>query len=134
MVLDNIINGWVAASRDAADWDDLQNGENISLFPEIKIAFDGYGENDDNTDNLSLESYAVYIHKDAANSGFVFPEHGIGPLTIVHRPSEEVCHFVWHNIDDETYEGDFLMSVGSCDVKPNILKRVVEEISGRHSG
>lgn len=93
------------------EWDDsLDIGENISPISEIKIAFDGYGDletEDENGEyeyvehgNTDLESYAVYIHKNSAKRGFVFPEHEVHQFTfggmVQHRPEEEVCLFVWH--------------------------------------
>ena len=32
-------------------------------------------EDDDEGEDLNMESYAVYIHKEAASVGFVFPKH-----------------------------------------------------------
>ena len=45
--------------------------ENISIFKELKVAFDGYSE--DTTQNS--RSYVTYIHKNAYEDGFIFPEH-----------------------------------------------------------
>ena len=53
---EQIIEQWVAAARAAADTDDLQIGENISTHPAIKIAFDGYAEDDDGVEDLDRES------------------------------------------------------------------------------
>lgn len=101
------------------EWDDsLDIGEDISPISEIKIAFDGYGDletqNEDGEyeyvehGNDNLESYAIYIHKDSAKRGFVFPEHDVYQFTfggmVQHRPAEEVCLFAWHTYDEETNE------------------------------
>jgi hypothetical protein len=37
--------------------------ENISVVPEIKIAFDGYQEDYDGIEDLNEQSFAVYIHR-----------------------------------------------------------------------
>jgi hypothetical protein len=101
-----------------SQWDGtLDIGEDLSPIPGIKVAFDGYGDletqNEDGEyehvehGNTNMESYAIYIHKDSAKRGFVFPEHDTYSFTfgnmVQHRPDEEVCLFAWHEfIDDET--------------------------------
>jgi hypothetical protein len=90
------------------EWDDeLDYGEDISPISEIKIAFDGYAdlETEDGEyiehGDTDQESYAIYIHKDSAKRGFVFPEHTVYSFTfgnmIQHRPAEEVCLYAWHS-------------------------------------
>jgi hypothetical protein len=90
-------------------------GDNISPISEIKVAFDGYGDletEDANGEyeyvehgNTNMESYAIYIHKDSARRGFVFPEHDTYSFTfgnmVQHRPDEEVCLFAWHEFVEE---------------------------------
>lgn len=105
---EQIIEQWVAAARAAADTDDLQIGENISTHPAIKIAFDGYGEDDDGVEDLGRESYVVYIHRDAATPGFVFPEHERTAWAIVQRPADEVSHTVWFNAAEGYFDGPSL--------------------------
>lgn len=98
--------------------EELDIGEDISPIPEIKIAFDGYGDletEDENGEyqyiehgNTDLESYAIYIHKDSAKRGFVFPEHDVYSFTfgnmVQHRPKEEVCLFAWYSKNEKTGE------------------------------
>ena len=105
---EQIIEQWVAAARAAADTDELQIGENISIHPAIKIAFDGYGEDDDGVEDLDRESYVVYIHRDAATPRFVFPEHERTAWAIVQRPADEVCHTVWFNAAEGYFDGPSL--------------------------
>ena len=105
---EQIIEQWVAAARAAADTDGLQIGENISTHPAIKIAFDGYGEDDDGVEDLGRESYVVYIHRDAATPGFVFPEHERTAWAIVQRPADEVSHTVWFNAAEGYFDGPSL--------------------------
>ena len=57
--VENIFERWVAAARANADLDDLQEGVNISPYQELKIAFDGYAEDEDEFEDLNMESYAV---------------------------------------------------------------------------
>jgi hypothetical protein len=84
-------------------------GENVSSVEEMKIIFDGYGdlETDDEYiegGNRNMESFAVFIHKDALTEGFVFPEHDMTPWALIHRPSEEVCIWVWHDVKNNEWE------------------------------
>ncbi len=65
--MENIIEQWVASARRHTNVNDLQVGVDISPYPQIKIAFDGYAEDDDEVEDLNMESYAVYIHKHAAD-------------------------------------------------------------------
>ena len=93
------------------DPDDLEIGRNISDDPEIKIIFDGYGDLDGEEEyveggDTNMESYAIFIHKDALNEGFEFPEHDMTPWALVHRPKEEVCIYAWHNVQEDSW--DFL--------------------------
>ena len=94
--------------------DELEIGENISDVPEIKIIFDGYGdlEIDNGVDeyqyteggNKNLESYAIFIHKDSAQEGFVFPEHELTPWCLIHRPKEEVCIYAWYDVENAIWD------------------------------
>jgi hypothetical protein len=99
-----------------SQWDGtLDIGEELSPISEIKVAFDGYGDleiEDANGEyeyvehgNTNMESYAIYIHKDSAKRGFVFPEHDTHSFTfgnlVQHRPDEEVCLFAWHEFVEE---------------------------------
>jgi hypothetical protein len=102
------------------DPDDLTIGENISDIPEVKIMFDGYGDLEDEDENgeyryteggnKNMESYAIFIHKDALTEDFEFPEHDSYAFTfgsmIAHRPKEEVCLFAWYDVENDSW--DFL--------------------------
>lgn len=90
MTPDETIEKWVRITMDKADSSAFRVGDDISPYPEIKITFDGYAEDDDGDDDESKLSFAVYIHKDADMDGFVFPEHDDVIWQVVHRPSEEV--------------------------------------------
>lgn len=100
------------------DRDELVIGEDISDQPEVKIMFDGYGdleEEDENGEylwteggNTNMESYAIFIHKDALQEGFVFPPHTTYQFTfggmIQHRPKEEVCIYAWFDVESDSWE------------------------------
>ena len=98
--------------------DELQIGEDISDVPEIKIIFDGYGDLEDEDENgeyryieggnENMQSYAIFIHKDSAQEGFIFPEHesfsfSFGSM-IQHRPAEEVCIYAWYDLETASWD------------------------------
>jgi hypothetical protein len=100
------------------DPDDLEIGRDISDLPEVKIIFDGYGDLEDEDENgeyryteagnTNMESYAIFIHKDALVTDFVFPEHDSFAFTfgsmIQHRPDEEVCIYAWYDVENDSWD------------------------------
>jgi hypothetical protein len=100
------------------DPDDLEIGRDISDLPEVKITFEGYGDLEDEDENgeyryteggnKNMESYAMFIHKDALITDFIFPEHDVFGFTfgsmIQHRPAEEVCIWAWYDVVDGSWE------------------------------
>jgi len=100
------------------DPDDLEIGRDISDLPEVKITFEGYGDLDEeNMDgeykyieggNTNMESYAIFLHKDALAEDFIFPEHDVYAFTfgrvIVHRPKEEVCIWAWYDVENNSWD------------------------------
>jgi hypothetical protein len=91
------------------DDEPLEIGNDISGYPEVKIIFDGYGDLDTEEEyieggNKNLESYAIFIHKDALTEGFVFPEHEKTFWALIHRPKVEVWITAWHDVEEDTWE------------------------------
>ena len=96
------------------DPDDLEIGRDISDQPEVKIIFDGYGdlEIDNGVDeyeykeggNTNMESYAIFIHKDALEPGFMFPQHELTPWALIHRPKEEICIYAWYDVENDNWD------------------------------
>lgn len=103
IVIDMLNSAW-------RDSDELKIGEDISDIPEVKIIFDGYGYNEetDEQDDKNLESYAIFIHKDALQEGFEFPEHDTTPWCLIHRPKEEVCLYAWYDVKEERWEINYI--------------------------
>ena len=100
------------------DPDDLEIGRDISDLPEVKITFEGYGDLEDEDENgeyryteggnTKMESYAVFLHKDAMTEDFIFPEHDVFGFTfgsmIQHRPAEEVCIWAWYDVENNSWD------------------------------
>lgn len=82
----------------ALEQDDLTIGEDISPFPSIKIAFEGYAEDDDGDDDYESLSFMMYVHKDSNKKGFKFPQHEETSWGIIlSRDEEEVSICGWFN-------------------------------------
>jgi hypothetical protein len=98
--------------------DDREIGKNISILPNVKIIFDGYGNSvrvDDENEqykyieqlNTNQEAWVMFIHKDGLSENFVFPEHekvawenpieGLPNWHIVRRPDDEVILWAWYH-------------------------------------
>jgi len=83
----------------------LEIGEDISAISGIKVIFDGYGydeETDEEGADVNLETYAVFIHRNSLTEEF--PEHDLTPWGLIHRPKEEVCIYVWYDVEREEFE------------------------------
>jgi hypothetical protein len=127
---EQIIEKWVAAARAGTDTNNLEIGVNISPYPTVKIAFDGYAEDDDGVEDLDRESYVVYIHRDAASSGFVFPEHERTAWAIVQRPADEVCHTVWFNAAEGYFDGPSLAdSCAGSAIDLTVIEPIVKKLT-----
>jgi hypothetical protein len=96
------------------DEDDMVIGRDISSFPEVKIIFDGYGDLEEETEdgeyiyveggNKDMQSFAIFIHKDALEPDFEFPEHETTPWALIHRTEEEVCLYAWYDVVENYWE------------------------------
>ena len=107
LILDHLNSMW-------RDEDELEIGENISSIDEVKIIFDGYADLEDEDENgeyryteggdKNMESYAIFIHRDALKEGFVFPEHEQTPWALIHRPNDEVCIYAWYDVRNDSWD------------------------------
>jgi hypothetical protein len=96
------------------DEDELEIGEDISSIEQVKIIFDGHGDLEDEDENgeyrytergdKNMESYAIFIHKDALKEGFTFPEHELTPWALIHRPKEEICIYAWYDVANDSWD------------------------------
>ena len=124
------------------DPDDLEIGRDISDQPEVKIIFDGYGdlEIDNGVDeyeykeggNTKMESYAIFIHKNAEAEGFEFPEHDMSPWCLIHRPSEEVCIHAWYEVDKDDWTINSLEETSEHDMPNCEVIEILETLNTRY--
>jgi hypothetical protein len=118
------------------DVDALDVGDNISDVPEVKIIFDGYGydeeTNEDNGDK-NMESYAIFIHKDALTPDFEFPEHEMTPWALIHRPKDEVCIYAWYDVEKNYWEILPLEDrLDGCDMTEEQVMEILEGLHERY--
>jgi len=131
--MEKIIEEWVLRSI-SRNVDDLPEvGENISIIPEIKIAFDGYQEDDDGIEDLNEQSFAVYIHKCSGDENFIFPEHEKTAWSVVQRPAEEICHFVWVSFESNECSGPALEDcISESDLESAQVERIINILASRY--
>ena len=103
---EEVVEDWVREFVVTMDDGMLYPGDQSGVEPlGVKIIFDGYGYNEetDENDNMSMYSFAVFVHKDSLN-GEEFPEHEQTPWCLIHRPNDEVCIWVWYDANDDSIE------------------------------
>jgi hypothetical protein len=127
---DTVIESWVRSARARQDAGALEVGADISHLPAVKIVFEGYAEEDRDSDPITCEHYAVYIHRDAAGAGFVFPPHrNANVFSFVQRPADEVRHAVWYCLEQDLWcSPPLALSVDGSGLKLGQVERIVERI------
>jgi hypothetical protein len=100
--LDDLILQVVSASAsEQIAEEEFEQGRNVSEYPQLKVMFDGFG---DDGDDESMASFALFVHKNSAENGFVFPEHEETAWAIVQRPDEEAIIYCWYNREEDDWE------------------------------
>lgn len=100
-----VVNVFNHAIKPALANQQLIAGENISPFPPIKIAFDGYAEDEGGDEDYNSLSFVMYVHKGSGQKGFKFPEHEVtGWGMILSRDEEEVSIYGWFNSEIGNWE------------------------------
>jgi hypothetical protein len=87
--------------------EELIIGEDISPIPELKIIFDDYGYDEEtNTEggNFNIETFRLFVHKDALTDGFNFPPHETIYRNIIHRSDQEVCILLVYDVSEDEWE------------------------------
>ena len=102
-----VVEGWVREFVCTMDeGDDLEPGNDSGDAPfGVKIIFDGYGydeETNDEQGNKNMMSFAVFVHKDSLTQEF--PPHELTPWALIHRPKEEVCIWVWYDVEEDSFD------------------------------
>ena len=132
-----IIEEWVRDFINSMNSDVIdgyaRQGEDFGNIPKgIKIIFDGYGynENTDVNDDINMISFAVFIHKNSIND--YFPEHESAFNSIIHRPKEECCIYVWYNVSEDNIEVLPFEDSGSTELSNDLITDIIFKIKSRN--
>jgi hypothetical protein len=73
------------------------------------------------------------IHKCSGDENFIFPEHEKTAWSVVQRPAEEICHFVWVSIESGECSGPELEdSISNSELESARIKEIVNTLASRH--
>lgn len=125
-----VIEGWVREFISTMDEGELEPGDESGDAPfGVKIIFDGYGEDDDGDKNYNTESYAVFIHKTSLTEEF--PPHDLTPWALIHRPKEEVCIYVWYDVEEDEITVIPFEDNNSTELDHDFVTKLIFDIAER---
>ena len=98
----------------------------------VKIIFDGYGYNEktDQNDNLSILTFAIFVHKNSLDQEF--PEHEVTPWALIHRPDEEVCIYANYFPKKNEVEIRYFEEYDSTNLNPDFVNKLIQDIYKKH--
>jgi hypothetical protein len=131
---DEMLEYFLEDARTGAD--DFTVGEDISPIPELKIIFDGFGEDEDTgEEDRHKESYALFIHKDALEKEFVFPQHDNAPWALIHRPDQEICLSAWYDASENywTLPDDWNDSINSDGLTVELFEDILSKLYEKYT-
>lgn len=126
--------------------DDLEIGENLSDYPEVKLTFEGFGDLEfedggnyryEEGGNKDMRSFCLFIHKNSGKEGFEFPEHDVAAFTfgrmIYHRPKEELHVYGWYDVPkDEWYVVTEGVDPGKGEMTAKQALKILEVLDKRY--
>jgi len=115
-----------SASEQIAE-EEFEQGSDVSKYPQLKVMFDGFG---DDGDDESMASFALFVHKNSADNGFVFPEHEETPSAIVQRPDEEAIIYCWYNREEEDWDILEPETENTEDLSPEQIIDILTKVIG----
>ena len=136
-----IVEGWVREFICTMDEDGrLYPGNDSGDSPAgVKIIFDGFGDlEEENMDgeykyiengNVSMKSFAVFIHKNSLTEEF--PPHELTPWALIHRPKEEVCIYVWYDEENDDIDVIPFEENNSTELDPELVTELIFAIHKR---
>jgi len=112
--------------------EELEYNEDISPVPELKIMFNGFGDDDELGEgaDTNIETYYLFVDKDCLEDGFSFPEHDLSNGSIIHR-NNEVRIVAIYNVDEEFWDINF-PEIDDPALDEEELSNTLEEIYRRH--
>jgi len=131
-----VIEGWVREFICTMDDGRLEPGDASGDAPfGVKIIFDGYGydeETDEENANENMMSFAVFIHKNSLDEEF--PPHELTPWALIHRPKEEVCIWVWYDVENDEVDIIPFEDNNSTELDHEFVTELIFEIDKRDRG
>jgi len=115
-----------SASEQIAE-EEFEQGSDVSKYPQLKVIFDGFGNDGD---NATMASFALFVHKNSADNGFVFPEHEETPWAIVQRPDEEAIIYCWYNREEEDWDILEPETENTDDLSPEQIIDILTKVIG----
>ena len=115
-----------SASEQIAE-EEFEQGSDVSKYPQLKVMFDGFG---DDGEDENMASFALFVHKNSSDNGFVFPEHEETPWAIVQRPDEEAIIFCWYNREEEDWDILEPETENTDDLSPEQIIDILTKIIG----
>ena len=126
--LDDLILKIVSASAaEQIAEEEFEQGRAVSKYPQLKVLFDGFG---DDGDDENMASFALFVHKNSADNGFVFPEHEETPWAIVQRPDEEAIIYCWYNREEEDWDILEPETENTDDLSPEQIIDILTKVIG----
>jgi hypothetical protein len=131
-----VIEGWVREFICTMDDGRLEPGDDSGDAPfGVKIIFDGYGydeETDEENANENMMSFAVFVHKNSLTEEF--PPHELTPWALIHRPKEEVCIWVWYDVENDEFDIIPFEDNNSTELDHQFITQLIFEIDKRDRG
>lgn len=124
---EDVVEKWVRMfySTMALDYEPEAGDDSGDTPAGVKIIFDGYGEDDDGNADKNSVSFAVFVHKDSLLGEF--PPHDITPWALIHRPKEEVCIWVWYDVEEDHVEV-IPFEDGSTELNHELVYKLISDI------
>jgi hypothetical protein len=131
-----VIEGWVREFICTMDDGRLEVGDESGDTPfGVKIIFDGYGydeETDEENANENMMSFAVFVHKNSLTEEF--PPHELTPWALIHRPKEEVCIWVWYDVENDEVDIIPFEDNNSTELDHEFVNKLIFDIEKRQNG
>jgi hypothetical protein len=128
-----IVEKFMSDAREIVE--ELEYNENLSGVPEIKIMFNAYGDDEELGENMdmNIETYYMFIHKNALEKGFVFPEHELFRGSIIHG-GDEIYIPAIYNVDEDYWDINFLELDESSAINEERLNEILQELYKKYYG
>jgi hypothetical protein len=128
-----IVEKFMADAREIVE--ELEYNENLSGVPEIKIMFSAYGDDDEHGENQdkNIETYYMFVHRNALDNGFKFPEHELFRGSIVHG-ADEIYIPAIYNVGEDYWDINFLELDDHSAIDEEGLNEILQGLYKKYYG